>query len=149
MCLGVLGTFNPSYSFVGATCLQDHFVEEGTQGLYYCQLQPLEDEVLTGSDLTELENLHAQAKALESGFLGPFKVFYYPTPPPQRVLYPILGTKNCKSCGPQVGSRGLIMRKTTRSFRTREHPYAPDLQTSLIFWVYQTSLSLRTRGSSK
>lgn len=53
---------------------KDHFVEEGTQGLYYCQLEPMNDEVLHGTDLVELEELHSRAKALSNGFLGPFKV---------------------------------------------------------------------------
>lgn len=49
-------------------------MEEGTQGLHYCQLEPVEDEVLEGADLVELEGLHARARALSNGFLAPFKV---------------------------------------------------------------------------
>lgn len=49
-------------------------MEEGTHGLCYCQLEPLEDEPLEGSDLDELNELHRQAKELSTGFLGPFKV---------------------------------------------------------------------------
>lgn len=53
---------------------QDHFVEDGTQGLHYCQLEPYEDAVLDETDLEELEELHAKAKELCHGFLGPFRV---------------------------------------------------------------------------
>lgn len=49
-------------------------MEEGTHGLYYCQLEPLQDDILQGKELEELEELHLRAKALSTGFLGPFKV---------------------------------------------------------------------------
>eukprot|EP00904_Undaria_pinnatifida_P009600 jgi/Undpi1/5770/HiC_scaffold_2.g01044.m1 len=58
---------------VGRYHIQDDFVEDGTQGLHYCQLEPYEDAVLEGGDASELEELHAKARALCHGFLGPFK----------------------------------------------------------------------------
>ena len=53
---------------------QNHFVEEGTQGLHYCELKPYEDDVLAGTDLDELEELHSCTRNLCHGFLAPFKV---------------------------------------------------------------------------
>lgn len=53
---------------------QDHYIEEDTHGLYYCQLEHLEDEALGGDELRELEELHVRAQALNTGFLRPFKV---------------------------------------------------------------------------
>lgn len=58
---------------VGRYHILDDFVEDGTQGLHYCQLEPYEDTVLGGGDSSELEELHAKARALCHGFLGPFK----------------------------------------------------------------------------
>ena len=50
-------------------------MEENTGGLHYCQLEPFDDDPpLKAGDVSELESLHAQAKALFRGFLGPFKV---------------------------------------------------------------------------
>lgn len=53
---------------------QEHFVEEGTQGLHHCQLEPYEDAALEGQDLADLEDLHSKAQETCSGFLGSFKV---------------------------------------------------------------------------
>ena len=50
-------------------------MEENTGGLYHCQLELFEDDpLLNDEEVGELESLHAQAKALFHGFLGPFKV---------------------------------------------------------------------------
>lgn len=53
---------------------KDHFVEEGTHGLHYCELEPFTDDVLEGAEAEELEELHERSRALCHGFLGPFKV---------------------------------------------------------------------------
>ncbi|CAM9279984.1 unnamed protein product [Pylaiella littoralis] len=60
--------------FMGRYTILEDVVEEGTGGLHYCQIEPFEDDaVKEGEDYRELEDLHAQAKALCHGFLGPFK----------------------------------------------------------------------------
>jgi len=53
---------------------QEDLLEEGTEGLHYVQLEPFEDNLVEEGGAVELESLHAQAKALCDGFLGPFKV---------------------------------------------------------------------------
>eukprot|EP00752_Nemacystus_decipiens_P001802 g1741.t1 len=58
----------------GRYTVQDQYVEEHTGGLHHCQLEPFEDDPQSrDGDVGELESLHAQAKALFHGFLGPFK----------------------------------------------------------------------------
>lgn len=60
--------------FLPTSLYKNHFVEEGTHGLHYCELEPFTDDVLEGAEAEELEELHERSRALCHGFLGPFKV---------------------------------------------------------------------------
>lgn len=54
----------------------DHFVEEGTQGLHYCRLEPRSDDPPpAGSDLAAtLEELHSKTKELARRVIEPVTV---------------------------------------------------------------------------
>ncbi|CAN0437853.1 unnamed protein product, partial [Ectocarpus fasciculatus] len=57
----------------GRHTVVEDFVEAGTEDLHYCQLEPFDDDPLEEGDVGELEDLHARAKTMCNGFLGPFK----------------------------------------------------------------------------
>jgi len=65
----------------------DHYVEEGTQGLHFCRLDPLHDTPVTGSDLTTLHGLSERARvyssmALQGDVLSRVTQLYGPPPLP-------------------------------------------------------------------
>lgn len=53
----------------------DHFVEDGTQGLHYCRLEPRHDDHPTDPDeAAKLESLHERTRALATRVVEPVTV---------------------------------------------------------------------------
>ena len=44
-------------TIMGRQTITDHYVEEGTQGLHYCRLQPLTDEAMNGEQVAQATSL--------------------------------------------------------------------------------------------
>ena len=53
----------------------DHFVEDGTQGLHYCRLEPRHDDrPANASESSQMETLHEQTRALATRVVEPVAV---------------------------------------------------------------------------